>query len=257
MKPRVIKVGLTPLAPANLKKILLLKFPQGRAIALNFYSNTYVSLADMSGSSVKIRSMWSDREETISFERTDNIHELSQSWQAVLEYCFPRTERFHVAYLESYYSPTTLESAGTFNRLKVFDQRRPTGSWGTIAPNVVFIVLLELESRFGSKYWRGMLDHEIRSGMEEMRKVVDSMTSIYGLAVFGRRMAVYTKRGDDATLPPRPPFDPVADLAPEALWGLELTSAEGMDRLKDIAAQIKTACADDDTESVQRDSDGA
>ncbi|KAJ7739597.1 hypothetical protein B0H16DRAFT_1219885, partial [Mycena metata] len=106
----------------------------------------------------------------------------------------------------------------------------------------VFIVLLEPEPELSSKYRRGMVDHEIRRGMEDMHKL-GSLTSIYGLAVFGRRMAVYTKNGDNEILPLRPPFDPAADLAPEALWGLEVTSAEGMGRLQEIAVQIKAACA--------------
>ncbi|KAJ7739581.1 hypothetical protein B0H16DRAFT_63529, partial [Mycena metata] len=184
------------------------------------------------------------------------VNDLSQSWRTVLDnHCFPYTEQFRVTFLESYYAPTTLESAGTFTRLKVLRRSAAAGSagqYGVITPNVVFIVLLEPESELSSKYRRGMLDHEIRRGMEDMRKA-GPLTSIYGIAVFGRRMAVYTKNGDEI-LPLRPPFDPAADLAPEALWGLEVTSAEGMGRLQEIAVQIKAACADGDTKSIQKPS---
>ncbi|KAJ7739579.1 hypothetical protein B0H16DRAFT_63488 [Mycena metata] len=198
----------------------------------------------MSQPFVELPSLWGSKEPT-----TDDLY-LSRSWRTVLQHhCFPPTEQFDVGSLENYYTPTTLESAGTFTRLKVLRRSAAPGQWRGITPNVVFIVLLGPESELSSKYRRGMLDHEIRRGMEEMRKV-GPLTSIYGIAVFGRRMAVYTKNGDDEILPLRPPFDPAADLAPEALWGLDVTSAEGMGRLQEIAVQIKAACADGDTKST-------
>ncbi|KAJ7358166.1 hypothetical protein DFH08DRAFT_932383 [Mycena albidolilacea] len=161
---------------------------------------------------------------------------IRQSWESLLRHLFS-FERFTLE-TDSYYVPTTLDSAGSWDRVRVEQYDRFTG---TRSRKPVLVVQLESESKLPSLYWRGQLDYEVRAGIEQMRTKC-SHPVIHGIAVFGRRMAFYTKNGDESIVPPRPPFDAKLDLAPEARWELDVMTEEGAEHLKEIVKQIIAEC---------------
>ncbi|KAF7362677.1 hypothetical protein MVEN_00617000 [Mycena venus] len=160
---------------------------------------------------------------------------MERSWKSLLSHLFPM-DRFIISD-EHYYVPTTLQSAGSWFRLKIerYDRFDDATNLKT-----VLLIQFEPESRVTSAYWRAQVDHETRTGMDKMRETCSHPT-IHGLAVFGRRVAFYTKT-DDEVFPPRPPFHVAADLAPETMWELEVTSGEGAERLKKMVEYIIAAC---------------
>ncbi|KAJ7016546.1 hypothetical protein C8F04DRAFT_1278728 [Mycena alexandri] len=143
-----------------------------------------------------------------------------------------------------YFVPTTLESAGTFHRFLV-QARRRGAELPLMERKTALLIQIEPEHRLSSKYWRGMVDHELRSGMEEMRSEYPG-TVIHGIAAFGWRIAIYSKTGENPIDPPRPPLDAQADLAPELLFDLDIRNVDGADRLKEVAEQVKAAFAASD-----------
>ncbi|KAJ7829239.1 hypothetical protein B0H13DRAFT_2436070 [Mycena leptocephala] len=196
-------------------------------------------------------SVWPAKIQQLFEGRANSDYEsgrLEHAWRMLLTHLFPLPE-FDIE-RQNYYVPPTLESSGNFFRFRLDQYTSPDA-----LPTPVLVIQFEGNSGLvSSRYRRGQVDHEVRKGMDEMRSECSGEWGtadrprgacphpvIHGLAVFGRHVAFYTKTGDDPIVPPRPPFDPVADLTPEAMW-LDVVGKEGSERLTEIAEQIKTAC---------------
>lgn len=85
----------------------------------------------------------------------------------------------------------------------------------------------------------------MRTRFFELVDVVD-LPVIHGVSAIGTRLCLYSyQRDNNALTPPRVPPDAVFmnDIALAARWDTDLLSEEGVERLTEIAAAVKTMVA--------------
>ncbi|KAK7057923.1 hypothetical protein R3P38DRAFT_1189876 [Favolaschia claudopus] len=167
--------------------------------------------------------------------------ETQRAWSELLMHLFHHESdklSFHIAE-ERYFAPPTMESAGYWKRWKI-EEYFPPATYEHCF--VRLIIQYESEFKLSSPYLRAQVDYEVRAGMEKMHDEGGTLPVIHGIAAFGRYMAFYTKTGDEPILPLRPPLDPGADIAPQTLWNLDITTSEGAERLRGVIEAVFSGC---------------